>query len=171
MLRNFKTRALAPTIWAPGAIPVDDLKYRHIRRVYMPIFDFLAVVAGIAAVEYSIPALDDLFTPAIADAVGYLFALSGLASLAGIAFPAAWALEIWAKSVLAGLLLAYALSIGALLALFHDVDRGFVAVIALMATLPFFMRLSVLGEEKRIREAKARAAAAVLAALQDGDPA
>lgn len=37
------------SIWAPGAIPPEEWKYRNLKRVALPVYDAIAVLAGVHA--------------------------------------------------------------------------------------------------------------------------
>jgi hypothetical protein len=160
--KGFRMRKLlAATIWAEGAIPADEFKYRNLKRIWLPFFAVLVFVGGLAGARLGIPSVEEFFPDRITDALSHTFAALGVLCLAGIAFPALWRLEAASKSAVIGLLIGYVL---ALVFLVGDGDptRGFVSVIAVMACIVPAFRLGILGYEKRERERLERIAAQLL---------
>lgn len=142
------------SIWDRDAIPAGEWKYRHIKRLWLPLYDVGVLCAAIAGVVFGVPAIEEFYTTALLHSVAAFVMLAAVACLAGVAFPALWRLEVVAKSCILGVLLIYAI---ALLVLTADGDpnRGFVAIIALLAMGPPLIRMSILREERLAREAKA----------------
>lgn len=98
------------SIWHPDAIPLHEQKYRSLKRLWLPVYDIIAVLAGITAAVYGSRLLDRLYGD-FTDAIGLFFSFVALVCLAGVAFPRLWALEIAGKSLLVGMILAYAIAI------------------------------------------------------------
>jgi hypothetical protein len=97
------------SIWHPDALPEAD-KYRSLKRVWLPVYDVIAVLAGITAALYGSRLLDRLYGD-LTDAIGAFFAVIALVCLAGVAFPRLWAVELAGKSILIGMVIAYATAI------------------------------------------------------------
>jgi hypothetical protein len=98
------------SIWHPGAIPAREEKYRSLKRVWLPVYDVLAFMAGVTGVVYGSRLLDRLYGD-MTDLVAGLFATVALVCLFGLAFPRLWAVEIAGKSLLVGMVIAYAVAI------------------------------------------------------------
>lgn len=143
------------SIWAPGGIPVEEWKYRNLKRVVLPIFDLLVILAGFYGAKYGVPAVEEFYPASMIDTVSHTFATVGLLCLVAVAFPRLWLMEVVAKSLVIGLLAAYVLSL-ALLTADGDSTRGFVSVIAVMGLLLPSWRLGILGTERRDRRDEKR---------------
>jgi hypothetical protein len=78
-----------------------------LKRAFLPLYDAIAVLAGFYAIYSGIPSLDALVPQMVSTIVGFLFITAAFVALAGIAFPAAWRLEIAGKLVLFGILGTY----------------------------------------------------------------
>lgn len=138
------------SIWHPDAVPPDEWKFRSLKRVWLPVYDLLAIGAGVWAALFGSPVLHSLFNKPMIDALGVLLAVVATVCLLGVAFPALWRWEIVGKTILVGLLGAYAASV-VLFRTNPDPSSGFVAfVIVLALPLPIF-RLTLLGEEIKER--------------------
>jgi hypothetical protein len=98
------------SIWHRDAIPVREQKYRSLKRVWLPVYDVLAFLAGVAGVVYGSRLLDRLYGD-WTDLVAGLFAAVALVCFAGVAYPRLWAVELAGKSVLVGMVVAYAVAI------------------------------------------------------------
>lgn len=138
------------SIWHPDAIPPDEWKYRSLKRVWLPVYDLLAIGAGIWATLFGSPVLHELFAEPVIDAMGVLLTLVAAVCLLGVILPRLWRWEICGKVLLVALLAAYAAAV----VLFRTnpaPSSGFVAfVIVLALPLPIF-RLTMLGEEIKER--------------------
>lgn len=147
------------TIWRSGEIPMHEQKYRSLKRVWLPLYDTIAVVAGVMAAGYGSRLLDRLYGDAT-DFIGIFFAFVAAVCLAGVAFPKLWAVEIVGKLLLIGMIIAYATAIivspspEQLAA--REAPSWFIAVILLLPLpLPLF-RLELLATEWVDRRAVAR---------------
>jgi hypothetical protein len=148
-LHAFVTRLWAASIWHPQAVDPEEWKYRNLMRLWLPMYDLLAILAGIWAMLFGSPILHRLLgDDGYIDLVGGALAVISAVCLVGVVFPALARLEAWGKQVLVGLLGAYA---GAIV-IFNasgDITSWFVSFIVLMTLpLPLF-RLAMLGEEKK----------------------
>ncbi|MDJ1113247.1 hypothetical protein [Microbacterium dauci] len=138
------------SIWHPDAIPPDEFKYRSLKRVWLPIYDGIAVGAGLWAAAFGSPLLHSLLEEQVIDVMGILLAAVATVCFLGVAFPGLWKVEIGGKVTLMALLGAYAFAV-AVFRTNPDPAAGFVAfVIALGIPLPLF-RLTLLGEEIKER--------------------
>lgn len=144
-------RIAAASIWHPDAINPDEWKYRNLKRVWLPTYDVIAVLAGIVAALQGSPLLNRLFPAVLVDTFGVALAVVATVCLAGVAFPRLWAVEIVGKVVLVGLVAAYAATI--LIFPTSPTPNHFVVLIlAFSLPLPLF-RLNLLGEEHKERRA------------------
>lgn len=94
------------TIWSRGALPESEWKYRNLKRVWIPVYDLIAIGAGIMAVVHGSRLLDRLYGDAT-DAIGLVFSAVALVCLVGVAFPRLWAVEVVGKVILVGMVIAY----------------------------------------------------------------
>lgn len=144
-------RLWAASIWAPGAIPPGEHKYRNLKRVWLPLYDLIAVFCGVQAYLSGSPVLNTLFPGDLIDVLGVMMATAALVCLAGVAFPRLWMVEIVGKTVLVGMISAY---VATILLLSQNAGSNLFVVGMLTFGLPFaFFRLSLLGEELKERRA------------------
>ncbi|RLK47609.1 hypothetical protein [Microbacterium telephonicum] len=137
------------SIWARGAISPDEWKYRNLKRVWLPIYDLIAIFCGVQAVSNGSPLLNVLFSASLVDALGTAMAVVATVCLLGVAFPALWRFEIAGKVVLVGLISAYVTTI---LLLSESAGSNLFVVGMLTFGLPLaFFRLNLLGEEVKER--------------------
>ena len=141
------------TIWAKDAIPIQDWKFRSMKRVWLPIIDLLYIAGGFSAARYGVPAINEFFPDGVVDAFGYSLALFAFFALIGVSFVKLWWLEIVAKCVIFGQIITYVTAL-VILTRAGDDARGFVFVIALLATTPILIRLSIVSSEWAERRAK-----------------
>lgn len=94
------------SIWHPEAIPLHERKYASLKRVWLPLYDLIAIWAGVNAVVFGSRLLDRLYGP-FTDVIGVFFSLVALVCLAGVAFPRLWVVELVGKFVLVGMIIAY----------------------------------------------------------------
>jgi RsiW-degrading membrane proteinase PrsW (M82 family) len=148
------------TIWATGAIPIEEWKYRNLMRVWLPFSDLIAVVAGINATLYGSRLLNRVLGEHLTDAVGLFFAGVALASFVGVAIPKLYKLEAVATLVLVGLVVAY---MGAILFFPSEPSEppNWFIVTMLGYGLPLAcFRLNLIGEDVKERRAERAAAEA-----------
>lgn len=143
---------LRHTIWDEDAIPVEEYKYRNLKRIVLPVLDALLMAAGVFGSIYGIPSIDMIYPPWVADIGGLGCALIAFGCLIGVAIPRASLVEIISKSALLGVMTTYviALTLGA----FHgrpQVSYLIPIIVGLMGL--FVWRLSLLGVEARERRA------------------
>jgi hypothetical protein len=107
-LKRAFARVGRASIWAPGAIPPDEIKYAGpLKRVALPVFDLLLIVGGIYAVSSGIPALDTLLPDAASNALGIIFVVCAVVCLFGAAFPRLWPVEMGGKILIVSILGMY----------------------------------------------------------------
>lgn len=158
-------KLLAASIWAHDAIPIEEWKYRNLKRVMFPVMDLLLVLAGLSAAKYGIPAISEFFPDHIVDLFAYVMVFAALGCLIGVSFPRLWPIEISGKSVILGLIVGYIASLLILTAVGED-SRGFVLTIACIAICPIVWRITLLGSEWQDRVLAAKQAKAIAEALE-----
>ena len=147
-------RLFAASIWARGAIPPDEWKYRWLKRLWLPIYDLFATAAGICAVVFGSRLLNRLLDGAMLDAVGIVFTGIAFVCLLGVAFPRLWLVEIVGKVILVGMIGAYMSAIVLYPTVPNEAPNWFVfAMLGFGLPLAMF-RLSLLGEEWKERHAE-----------------
>jgi hypothetical protein len=148
-------RLFAASIWARGSIPPDEWKYRNLKRVWLPLYDIIAIWAGLQAMLYGSTILNRLFRPDVVDAFGIVMVLVATVCLAGVAFPRLWPVEMVGKSLLVALVAGYVTTI----LLFSESATPNLFVIGMLTWgLPLsFFRLNLLGEELKERRAEREA--------------
>ena len=134
------------SIWAPGAIPLNEWKYRNLKRVMFPIVDFFFFFAGISATRHGVPAISEFFPNVVVDSFAILLSASALVCFIGVAFPKLWGLEMGGKAVIIGLMVGFISSI-LILTLSGDTSKVFVLIVASIAVCPVVWRISLLGTE------------------------
>ena len=144
-------RVFAASIWHPDAIPSDEWKYRNLKRVWLPVYDLIAILAGITAAVQGSPLLNSLFTEQLVGSLGVAFAVIAGVCLAGVAFPRLWAAEIVGRVILVGFVAAYATMVLIFPATLTP-NHFLVLILAFSLPLPLF-HLSLLGEERKERRA------------------
>lgn len=158
-------RLYRASIWHPDSIPVEEWKYRNLKRVWLPLYDLLAMWAGLNAFLTGTELLNRLFGATLVDYVGLTFFMVAFVCLLGVAFPRLWAIEIIGKSLLVGMVLAY---VAAILFFPSRPDPNFFIISMLFWGIPLALfRLNLLGEEWKERRAK-RVRAALRAVLTGG---
>ena len=147
------------TVWAKGALDHEPKKFRLLWRVWLPVYDVIAIFAGCSAFIYGSRTLDRIFG-SLLDPLGIMFALVGFACLVGVSFPKLWKLETIAKSVLIGVVSAYTYCVLFIPSpeqlSYAEAPSYFVACMLLIGLpLPLF-RLNQLAEERFDRRVQAR---------------
>lgn len=144
------------SVWHPDAIPPDEWDHRHQRRVSLPLLDALMIVAGVWAMRFGSPLLNDLFEPELVDLGGAILAASAATCLIGVAFPRLWRIELFGKTALVFLLVTYASAI-TFFPRNPDPSSGFVAfVICGMLIFPCTRMVELIEIRRRNREKKGR---------------
>lgn len=129
------------TVWHPiNTDPDDDDKWTV--RVWLPAYDLLAVLAGIAAYTVGSLLLIRLFPPLVIDAAAVTFGLLGLVTLVGVTIPNLFKLEIVGKIGMSFMLTTYAFLVLAFPS--QDQNNAFVTIILIMATWGIYPRLTKL---------------------------
>lgn len=143
----------AASIWAPGMIPPDEWKFRNLKRVWLPLYDLIAVFCGVQAFLSGSPLLNALFPADLIDVLGVMMAAAALVCLAGVAFPRLWLVEIVGRIILVGMISAY---VATIMLLSQNAGSNLFVVGMLTFGLPLaFFRLNLLGEELKERRASA----------------
>lgn len=142
------------SIWHPDAIPLEERKYRHLKRVWLPVYDVFAMGAGLSALIFGSRLLNRILSGWLVDLAGAGFALIALVCLLGVAFPGLWSVEMVGKSLLVGMVVAYMGAIVLYPTDPHDIPNWFiVSMLAFGLPLACF-RLTLLGEEWKERRAE-----------------
>jgi hypothetical protein len=123
--------------------------------VWLPLYDIIAIWAGLQAMLYGSTILNRLFRPDVVDAFGIVMVLVATVCLAGVAFPRLWPVEMVGKSLLVALVAGYVTTI----LLFSESATPNLFVIGMLTWgLPLsFFRLNLLGEELKERRAEREA--------------
>jgi hypothetical protein len=145
----------AMSIWAHNAIPLDEWKYRNLKRVLFPVVDFVFLLSGVSAGYYGVPAISEFFPRYIVDSGATLLLVSGFISFLGVAFPRMWPFEIIARSIILGLLVGYFVALF-LLTQAGEGNRGFILGLSIIPIALTVWRLSLLGSEWQTRRSIAR---------------
>jgi hypothetical protein len=143
------------SIWHPDALPATEWKYRHIKRLWLPLYDLGIVALAVCGLVFGSPAIEELFPLALLHGVSIGVGAAGVACFVGVAFPRLWLLEVMAKSLVVGVLFIYAATLFRLTA-DGDPTRGFASIIALLAMGPPLIRMSILRGERIARDDKNR---------------
>ena len=134
-------------------IPPDEWKFRNLKRVWLPLYDLIAVFCGVQAFLFGSPLLNILFPADLIDVLGVMMAVAALVCLAGVAFPRLWLVEIVGRVILAGMISAY---VATIMLLSQNAGSNLFVVGMLTFGLPLaFFRLNLLGEELKERRASA----------------
>lgn len=110
---KLRERLLRNTVWAKDGIQPEDWKFRDLQRIWLPLYDVVAVYAGIMGLLFGSPLLEKIFGPdhyAYIDIVDWataLFALTAFSCLMAVIHPRMWVLEIVSKVVLVGMIVGY----------------------------------------------------------------
>lgn len=139
------------SIWHPDAIPADEWKWRHEKRLTLPLLDVILICAGLWATAYGSPLLNKLYGHGVVDLAGMGLAFVATVCLAGVAFPSMWLAELIGKTLMIFLLTTYAVAV----AFFQpnpDPASGFVAFIVVAMLLKPIDRLLGLVAERTDRE-------------------
>lgn len=130
------------TVWHPiNTDPTDDDRWTV--RVWLPLYDLLAIIAGLIAFHVGSPLLNRLFPGWVVDGTAVMFAIAGAITAVGVVIPRLWRVEIAGKVAMSFLLTTYAM----LVLTFPSRDaqnNSFVTVILIMATWGVYPRLTKL---------------------------
>lgn len=155
LLSNFRanTRSLwARTVWAEGAIPIEEIKYRSLRTFIYPIYDVAVMLSGALGAIFGVPAIEEFYPNWVTNHMGAALMFMGLLALIGVAFPHLWKLEAFAKSAIIGMMLGYITAL-IMLTAEGNAGRGFVIAMAVGFILLPVSRLILLRELRREEDA------------------
>lgn len=130
------------TVWHPiNMDPADDDRWTV--RVWLPLYDVLAVAGGLIAFWIGSPTLNLLFPEWVVDWAAIAFAIAGAVTLVGVVIPMLWPVEALGKITMSFLLTAYAFLV---MAFPHrdPYNNSFITVILIMATWGVYPRLTKL---------------------------
>lgn len=132
------------TIWHPLNTDPSD-RHRWTPRLWLPVYDLLAITLGVYAIVWGSPLLNRLFPNWLTDAAGVAMTVGAVGCLIGVCFPRLGLVELAGKLVLVFLLGAYA---GTVATLSHaDEPNGFVVIVLVMALWVLLPRVTVLFEQ------------------------
>jgi xanthine/uracil permease len=97
---------LAISVWGEGVLDDEPKKYRSLQKFWLPLYDGIAIAAGIFAWLFGSRLLDRIYGD-FTDAIGLAFALVAFVCFVGVSFPKLWRTEFAAKCILIGLIVAY----------------------------------------------------------------
>ena len=137
------------TIWAPGAIPVEEWKYRNLKRVWFPLSSAVFLLAGISALYSGVPAISKFFEPEFVVMFAVLLVLAASFSFFGQIFPNLWPVEVLGDTLILGLMAGYVTS--RLLLENQNPPREFPLAITLAAIIPIVWKLTLLASEWQTR--------------------
>lgn len=128
------------TVWHPiNTDPADDDRWTV--RVWLPLYDLLAIVAGVIAYIVGSPLLNRLFSDFVVDAAALTFLGAGLITLVGVVVPSLWRLEAAGKMMMSFLLTSYAFLVLGFPSR-EAQNNSFITVILVMATWGVYPRLT-----------------------------
>jgi hypothetical protein len=148
--RRALTRFWSATIWAEGAIPLDEDKFGSLKRYLLPYIDVVLFLSGLSAVRYGAPSLSEFVPVPVTQAFGLLFIGASVLAFVGVIFPSLVLMEVAGKLALFVLSVAYTVALF-LLTQDGSAIRGFITgYVAAVAGL-LLWRLAFLGRERRER--------------------
>lgn len=128
------------TVWHPiNTDPADDDRWTV--RVWLPLYDLLAVLAGVLAFTIGSPFLNRLFESWVVQTGAVAFVAAGAVTLLGVCFPKLWRIEVAGKIAMSFLLTTYAFLVLSF-PTGGGVSNAFVTVILIMATWGIYPRLT-----------------------------
>lgn len=133
------------SIWHRDSISIEDYGDRHTLRIWLPLFDLVAIGGGLWATFYGSPILRRLFPVDLVEVAAFAMALAATVCLIGVAFPRLWPIELIGKLGLIFLFGCYA-GIVAFYPSNPDANNGFVVFVLILAMFTPFARVSKLAE-------------------------
>lgn len=94
------------TVWAKGALRAEPRKYWSLKRLWLPLYDVVAIVNGLLAYYFGSRLLDRIFGAAT-DLVALAFTAVAIVCLIGVSFPRLWRVEFAGKVLLIGMVVGY----------------------------------------------------------------
>lgn len=149
-LKDLAVYAARQSVWHPESLPVEEFKYRHLKRVWLPLFDLISILIGILAFHYGSRLLNVLYPEWLIDTVSVVFVGAAVVALSGVAFPKLWLPEMIGKVIMLGLFGVYSATVWRSFFL-GEVQSGFVAAMLMVPLLLPLFRLQLLGEEIKQR--------------------
>lgn len=139
---SWRERIKRLTVWHPiNTDPTDDDRWTV--RVWLPLYDVLAVTGGLIAFWVGSPMLNTLFPEWVVDLAAIAFATAGAVTLVGVVVPKLWIVEVLGKIAMSFLLTSYAFLVMAFPSR-EPYNNSFVTVILIMATWGVYPRLTKL---------------------------
>lgn len=138
---------ISHSVWATGAIPPEEWKYRNLKRVVFPGIDLVLTAAGLTAFTRGIPAITEFYPVWVTTILASVLTTAGVVSFLGVSFPKLWPMELVGKVILLGILVIYFASLFVLTFFANDDSRSFVMYIALGFIIPIGWRMGIAGVE------------------------
>jgi hypothetical protein len=110
-------------------------------RVWLPLYNLLALSGGVAAYVVGSPMLNKLFHPHVVDGAAVAFLISAMLALIGVCIPSMWHLEVVGKIGISFLLTSYAFLV-LTFSPHGSPANAFITVILIMATWGVYPRLT-----------------------------
>lgn len=136
------------SVWHRDAIPIEDIDDRHDLRIWLPLFDLVAIGGGVWATFFGSPILRRLFPVELVEVAALAMAAAASICFIGVAFPRLWPIELLGKLTLIFLFGCYA-GIVAFYPSNPDANNGFVVFVLVLAMFTPFSRVSKLAEKVR----------------------
>ena len=128
------------TVWHPiNTDPTDDDRWTV--RVWLPLYDLLAITAGVVAFHIGSPFLNRLFAGWVVDAGAIVFIIGAVFSLVGVTIPRLWRIEIMGKLVISLMLTSYAFLVLSFPSA-GGISNLFVFAVLVMSTWSIYPRLT-----------------------------
>lgn len=149
-----RERLLRNTVWARDGIQPEDWKFRDLQRIWLPLYDLIALYAGLMGLFFGSPLLQKILggtdNPGSVDPIDWftgMFAVTAFICLISVIHPRLWAMEIAAKVVLVGMIAGYIAAI-----VFFGERAGGLPNLFVTGMLAFglplaLFRLDILGQE------------------------
>lgn len=134
------------TIWARHAIPSGEWKYRGLKRVVLPLIDVFLLYSGWQAILWGAPSIGILYDKWVMDIYSISFSVAAGVALLAVVIPAAWLVELFAKTFLVGLLSTYTLTLFFLSAQGSE-SRNFISGICAALCTVLIWRMILIGTE------------------------
>lgn len=109
--------------------------------MWLPLYDLLAITAGVVAFHIGSPFLNRLFAGWVVDVGAAVFILAGAVALAGVVIPRMWRAEIAGKIIMSFLLTSYAFLVLSFPSA-GGISNAFVSLILIMSTWGIYPRLT-----------------------------
>lgn len=151
-MRRFARWLANNTVWQHGNIQATEVKYRNLKRLWLPLYDGVAIACGLLTTfAGGLPSLNALFPQDVVQFLGIMLTVVAAASIFGTVLPRFWMWEVFGRMALVGIIVSYIGALAFLGAALPDANRlAVTAMVALGLPLPLF-RMDLIGDEIRER--------------------